>query len=81
MSERMVGRGGFSGSDNSLGKGIDRLSENNSEANEEQLMDRKNEDSYQQFIRVIHSVQEFIKTSDRMPDREETQYDRARLLS
>ncbi len=71
MSERMVGRGGFSGSDNSLGKGIDRLSENNSEANEEQLMDRKNEDSYQQFIRVIHSVQEFIKTSDRMPDREE----------
>lgn len=77
MSERMVGRGGFSGSDNSLGKGsgkgMDRLSENNSEANEEQLMDmdRKNEDSYQQFIRVIHSVQEFIKTSDRMPDREE----------
>ena len=63
MSERMVGRGGFSGSDDSLGKGsgkgIDRLSENNSEANEEQLMDmdRKNEDSYQQFIRVIHSVQ------------------------
>ena len=64
MSERMVGRGGFSGSDNSLGKGIDRLSENNFEANEEQLMDRKNEDSYQQFIRVIHSVQEFIKTSE-----------------